>query len=435
MENKESKNIRKCFIQYINKYNSKTMDKIENISGIANIETKSIQRNKKINKNKDIKSIVDQTIKKNKSKLYKTIQMKQMHINKSKYYFGYSIKPKKRRAKSTMYIPHSYYEQLNIEILLNKKDKKKLIKNKNDKKDKKNKEDISKRLQSSDNCNSYYFCGSLPIKNKYIVDNLFQSNFITSCQSKKQNMAETYRKINRIAKNLHLFNNNYRFSVDQSSSPLGIKSCFSDKLLKVNNKYICSNINSNFFNKTNLEQYCSSFREIMKNKDIENTIIKKIHHRKYEAFSDDKKNQTNDKSADYLYKKIFNKYEKKVKKFDFDNKLNLIYSENEAQYKQKLNKLDNKMYKKGKPIKHIILDEKYKMMTAKLKKKVIFMKKVVDYLYPNMILANLKENNKMRSKNQNITYRQPLSKILSLEKKKRQKALELYLGKAFYLIK
>ena len=93
------------------------------------------------------------------------------------------------------------------------------------------------------------------------------------------------------------------------------------------------------------------------------------------------------------------------------------------------------MYKKGKPIKHIILDEKYKMMTAKLKKKVIFMKKVVDYLYPNMILANLKENNKMRSKNQNITYRQPLSKILSLEKKKRQKALELYLGKAFYLIK
>jgi hypothetical protein len=98
----------------------------------------------------------------------------------------------------------------------------------------------------------------------------------------------------------------------------------------------------------------------------------------------------------YLYKKIFYYSDKKkIKSENFlDNKLNIIYSEDESQYQQKLKKL-NSIYRKlgKKKIYNMELSQSENKVKS-LQKKVDFMKKIVDYAYPDMVLAKIKEHDK-----------------------------------------
>ena len=99
----------------------------------------------------------------------------------------------------------------------------------------------------------------------------------------------------------------------------------------------------------------------------------------------------------YLYKKIFFYSDKKktIKSEKcLDNKLNIIYSENKNQYLKNLSKL-NAIYRKlgKKKIYNIELSQSEKKVKA-LRKKVDFLKRVVDYTYPDMFLTKIKEQDK-----------------------------------------
>ena len=99
----------------------------------------------------------------------------------------------------------------------------------------------------------------------------------------------------------------------------------------------------------------------------------------------------------FLYKKIFYYADKKIKikpEKGIDNKLNILYSENENQYLKNLEKL-NEIYRKlgKKKIYNIQLSHSQNKIKS-LQDRVDFMKKVVDYTYPDMVLAKLKEQDK-----------------------------------------
>ena len=99
----------------------------------------------------------------------------------------------------------------------------------------------------------------------------------------------------------------------------------------------------------------------------------------------------------YLYKKIFyySNMKKNLKSDScLDNKLNIIYSENEKQYKQKLIKL-NEIYRKiGKNKSYNLEPSESENKLRGLKKRVEFMKRIVDYTYPNMVLTKIREQDK-----------------------------------------
>ena len=99
----------------------------------------------------------------------------------------------------------------------------------------------------------------------------------------------------------------------------------------------------------------------------------------------------------YLYKKIFYYCDKKKKirtEKVLDNKLNIIYSENELQYQQNMNKL-NEIYKLlGKNKVYDIEPSKNESKVKNLQKRLEFIKRVVDYTYPDMVLTKIREQDK-----------------------------------------
>ena len=109
----------------------------------------------------------------------------------------------------------------------------------------------------------------------------------------------------------------------------------------------------------------------------------------------------------YLYKKIFYYSDKNnnLKSNALDNKLNIIYSENENQYKQNIIKL-NELYKKMGKNKYYNLEPSQSEIKLKsLKYRVQFMKRIVDYSFPNMVLTKIREQKK------NIIYEKKSNKI------------------------
>ena len=102
----------------------------------------------------------------------------------------------------------------------------------------------------------------------------------------------------------------------------------------------------------------------------------------------DKTNKKLNKSVDYTYKSIFPNYSLFKEKVEFiDNKYNLLYSQNESQFKFIMEKR-----KKLKGIYTIIEEDskKIKEQMNNIKTKVSFMKNVIDYSYPNFLLAKIK---------------------------------------------
>ena len=92
------------------------------------------------------------------------------------------------------------------------------------------------------------------------------------------------------------------------------------------------------------------------------------------------------KSVDYAYKSIFpNEHLYKEKTKIVDNKLNLVYCQNELQYKY--------IMEKQKKLKGANIIEKeseqIKERVDNIKTKVKFMKNVIDYSYPSFLLAKI----------------------------------------------
>ena len=81
-----------------------------------------------------------------------------------------------------------------------------------------------------------------------------------------------------------------------------------------------------------------------------------------------------------------------------DNKLNIFYAENQTQFDKNLSKYNAKLRKKGKKIMHKVGPTPTEMKMKKIRNKMSFMRKIIDYAYPNMVLARVRESEKIIKK-------------------------------------
>ena len=106
----------------------------------------------------------------------------------------------------------------------------------------------------------------------------------------------------------------------------------------------------------------------------------------------------------FLYHKIFPKIfiEHNIKYNVVDNKLNIYYAENEAIFKENMNKRNIMLSKQGKPIKKILINSNYvKDKLKDIKKKISFLKGVTDYSFPSIILEKVRQKNQIYQLNKN----------------------------------
>ena len=123
---------------------------------------------------------------------------------------------------------------------------------------------------------------------------------------------------------------------------------------------------------------------------------------------------------DFLFKKLLYDKEKKniLKRKDIvDNKLNIFYAENQNQYDKNLLKHNLKLKRKGKKVFHNIGPSQTEMRLTKIKSKMNFMKKIIDYAYPNMVLARVRESERVIRKN-NLSELPPFKRVEIMKKKK-----------------
>ena len=105
-------------------------------------------------------------------------------------------------------------------------------------------------------------------------------------------------------------------------------------------------------------------------------------------------------NLDYLYRSIFSKSILfRPKPRYIDNKLNLVYSENESQYKLLMEKRSKVMNEKGIFLRFDEDSEKIKERVNVIKTKIKFMKNIMDYSYPSFMLTKIKVWGKELQKN------------------------------------
>ena len=93
------------------------------------------------------------------------------------------------------------------------------------------------------------------------------------------------------------------------------------------------------------------------------------------------------KGDDYFYRNIFtNASLFKKRPHYIDNKLNLIYSQNESQYRLIINRRNKEMKEKGNYFTIEEDSEKIKNKLNSVKTKIKFMKNIMDYSYPNLMI-------------------------------------------------
>jgi hypothetical protein len=108
---------------------------------------------------------------------------------------------------------------------------------------------------------------------------------------------------------------------------------------------------------------------------------------------------------DSLYKRIFHTYFTKsviIRKEEVPNKLNIIYAENEAKLMKTISNINKKRRKQGKKDKNAIFPNSVGYKLGKIKNKIKFIKKIVDYAYPEMVLTRVREANKILESTRNM---------------------------------
>lgn len=107
---------------------------------------------------------------------------------------------------------------------------------------------------------------------------------------------------------------------------------------------------------------------------------------------------------DFLYKRIFYNYFKNPvdkKKIGINNKLNIIYAENEEKFKRKIQIINKKIREEGKKEKNSQCPNSVEEKLTKIKHKIKFMKKIVDYAYPETVLTRVRESIKAKELSRN----------------------------------
>ena len=132
------------------------------------------------------------------------------------------------------------------------------------------------------------------------------------------------------------------------------------------------------------------------------------------------------------YKKVFKvKGLFKRKGKTIDNKLNLVYAENEEQYNLKIEKQNEKRLLKGLPPKNL---DKNKILNAQInnaKEKIKYMKAISDWAFPGIVVAKIKlvdkkieESNAKKKENNMLS---PVQ-IRNIEQSQRENKRRLFLS-------
>ena len=123
---------------------------------------------------------------------------------------------------------------------------------------------------------------------------------------------------------------------------------------------------------------------------------------------------------DFLFKKLLHDKEKKnilKRKEVIDNKLNIFYAENQNQYDKNILNHNLKLKRKGRQVFHKVGPSQTEMRLTRIKSKMNFMKKIIDYAYPNMVLARVRQTAKIIRKN-NLSEIPPFKRVELMKKKK-----------------
>ena len=226
-------------------------------------------------------------------------------------------------------------------------------------------------------CSAYYIKSDLPLKKQYITDLLFNDGQNREHYSK---ITEIEQKINKLEKTLNIFSTT-------NSNSLRLSRCFSSAPNGRQTKPKSSII----FNYT---KHSDNYRNKEENKNREIILPDYLQ----ESFKIKKTNILSPfciKARDnYLLLKFFKYFDEKNnlksdKKY-INNKLNIIYAENEEVYNKKLIQLNKLLNKKGKKDKYHIGLSPCEEQLRNMEKKVSFMKNIIEYAYPNTVMIQMR---------------------------------------------
>ena len=232
---------------------------------------------------------------------------------------------------------------------------------------------------SIDYCNknsSFTFsknCSSNTVSNDLL--NINNNNYITNMVNNEQ------KKINNI--------NNNDFQIKKNDEEI-------DDMIKFLKLYNFSYIkdNNNFYNSPKFSNRTSRTADSF---NTEKKIYKKNTVKKFNIEGTNILSPFCPYARDkYLYQNIFRPFKQKNLNSDFyiDNKLNIIYAENQEKYKQNLIKLNNNFKKIGKKMHYNIEPSLSETKLRFIKNKIGFIKKIVDYVYPNLASPKIQHHDK-----------------------------------------
>ena len=333
--------------------------------------------------------------------------------------------------------------------------------------------------QENDNKNkAYYLTGELPFRDKYIIeakDYNFKESNLNSDKNYNNKNKNTYINRNEFIQCDSFNKNNYSYNtikdkmlnmrkkdkkIDKLARKLAIKLNSEDKKRHNQTKCGCGNLitlNNGFFNGVNLVMSYSPIKSkkiTYKLTDIDdnnntNSIDKEpdlIYTNGYNFIPTSLPLFLRDKyhikgttvlspfcieaRDEFLFKKIF--YEgdikNRLKRRDvIDNKLNIFYAENQKQYNKNLIKFNEKLKLKGRRVLHEVGPTPTEGKLSTIQNKMNFMKKIVDYAYPNMVLARVRESEKAYKKHSSNEFNMPPFKKAEIKYKRNNKYLGDYL--------
>ena len=252
--------------------------------------------------------------------------------------------------------------------------------------------------------NIYQANPKLPnISNSFLTKNLRNQNSMKNIE--RENMLKTI-SINP--------NNKLRLSNHCELFHILNKTLMNDKnsLKQVNNKELLGlNISNEENNAQNKDQFYLNTRTKFKNFYIKKSLSNESKYNNNNVNTlllknnlDKNNNDNNNKSEgmskyyiNFLYNQIFPKFffERHDKYNVVDNKLNIYYAENDAQFRENLSKKNKKLRSRGKKEKKLIINRDYvSNKLLEIKRKIGFVKGVSDYSIPSIILQKIKYNNK-----------------------------------------
>ena len=253
------------------------------------------------------------------------------------------------------------------------------------KKDKMSNTSISYRRfnnnQLKRNYSSYYIKGDLPLEKRYISDFLVKNNEIRFFSSK---ISEMDKKIRKLGKSLKIF--------DLKSKSLKLNKSFTNFFYNKKNNHIIDSKKS-----MKLFEPISNFEE------EKNELEKEKEEFIYPDFLKDefKIKGTNIISPFCLKARDSFTLQKFIRDFNnksslksdrkiINNKLNIFYAHDEEAYNLKLSLLNKKLNEQGKLDKYKIGFSPSERLLRDIEKKVSFMKKIIEYAYPNTTLMRLR---------------------------------------------